>query len=67
MRDIFKGFLVLKLVALLALLIVGGLILGMSAFARGSDLVGAAILAGVVMVTAVLGSLVVRRASRRRP
>jgi hypothetical protein len=65
MRDIFKGFLVLKLVALLALLIVGGLILGISALARGSDVVGAAILAVVVLVTAALGSLVVHRASRR--
>jgi hypothetical protein len=64
MRDIFKRFLVLRLVALLALLIVGGLILGISTFVRGSDVVGAAILAVVVLV-AVLGSLVVHRASRR--
>ena len=63
MRDIFKGFLVLKLAALLALLIVGGLILGISAFARGSVVVGGAILAAVVLVAAALGSLV-HRASR---
>lgn len=65
MRDTFKGFLVLKLVTLLALLIVGGLVVGISALARGADVVGVAILAAVVLVTAALGSLVVRRASRR--
>jgi hypothetical protein len=65
MRDTFKGFLVLRLVALLVLLIVGGLILGISAFARGSDVVGVAMLAAVVLVTVALGSLFVHRASRR--
>jgi hypothetical protein len=65
MRDTFKGFLVLRLVALLVLLIVGGLILGISAFAGGSDVVGVAILAAVVLATVALGSLVVHRASRR--
>jgi len=65
MRDIFKGFLVLRLVALLALLVVGGLILGISALARGSDVVGAAILAAVVVATAAIGSLVAHRTSRR--
>ncbi len=65
MRDIFKGFLVLKLVALLALLIAGALIVGISAFARGSDVVGVAVLAAVVIVTAALGSLVVHRARQR--
>jgi hypothetical protein len=65
MRDTFKGFLVLKLVALLALLIAGRLVLGISALARGADVVGVAILAAVVLVTAVLGLLVMRRASRR--
>ena len=65
MRDSFTGFLVLKLVTLLALVIVGGLVLGISALARGADVVGVAILAAVVLVTAALESLVVRRTSRR--
>jgi hypothetical protein len=47
------------------LLIVGGLSLGISAFTRGSNVVGVAILAAVVLVTAALGSLVVHRAHRR--
>jgi hypothetical protein len=65
MRDIFKGFLVLRLIALLVLVIVVGLLLGISALTRGSDIVGAAILATVVVVAAAMGSLVARRASRR--
>jgi hypothetical protein len=65
MRDTFKGFLVLRLVALLVLLIVGGLILGISALTRGADVVGLAILSAVVLVTAALGSLLVHRAGRR--
>ncbi|MEY2442932.1 MAG: hypothetical protein QOJ46_2358 [bacterium] len=65
MRDIFKGFLVLRLAAFVVLLIVVGLVLGISALSRGSDIAGAAILATVVVLTAAIGSLVAHRVSRR--
>jgi hypothetical protein len=66
MREVFKGFLLMRLVAFVALLIVVGLIAGISALTRGSEVVGAAILAAVVVVAAATGSLVAHRA-RRRP
>jgi hypothetical protein len=67
MRDIFKGFLVARLIALLALLIIGGLVLGVSALTRGSDVVGPAILAAVAVIAVAIGSLIAHRASRRHP
>jgi len=65
MQDIFKGFLMLRLIGLLALLIVVAVVLGIWSLTRGSDIVGVAILAGVVVLTAAIGMVVARRRSRR--
>ncbi len=65
MRDIFKGFLMLRLIGLLALLIVVAVVLGIWSLTRGSDIVGVAILAGVVVLTAAIGMVVARRRSGR--
>lgn len=66
MRDIFKGFLVLRLLAFVPLLIVIAVLLGVSALARGSDVLGIVILAGVaVAVVAGFGWLVTRRPHER--
>jgi hypothetical protein len=66
MQDIFKGFLVLRFIGLLALLIVVAVVLGVSSLTRGSDVVGVAILAGAVVFAAAIGSLLARRARRPR-
>lgn len=65
MRDIFKGFLRLRLVGLLALLIVVAVVVGISSLTRGSTAVGVAVLAGVVVVMAAIGVLVARRGNAR--
>lgn len=65
MAELFRGFLWLRLIGLLALLIVVGLVFGIRALTRGSDTVGVAILAGVLSVAVAAGSLVARRAARR--
>ncbi len=67
MREIFKGFLVLRLLAFLPLLIVIMVLVGVSALARGADVLGIAVLAGVpIVVVAALGWLMARRAGGRR-
>ena len=67
MREIFKGFLMLRLLAFIPLLLVIMVLLGVSALTRGSDVLGIAILAAVpVIVVAVLGLLMARRAGERR-
>jgi heme A synthase len=67
MREIFKGFLMLRLLAFIPLLIVIVALLGISALTGGSDLLGIAILAAVpVIVVAALGWLMVRRAGEPR-
>ena len=67
MREIFKGFLMLRLLAFIPLLIVIGVLLGVSAVSGGSDVLGIAILAGVpVVVMAALGWALARRAGERR-
>ncbi|MEA2150326.1 MAG: hypothetical protein QOD69_2156 [Solirubrobacteraceae bacterium] len=66
MRDIFKGFLVLRFMAFVALLIVVAAVLGIRSLARGSEVAGIAILVGVVVSATALGSLVARRV-RGRP
>lgn len=67
MQDIFKGFLKLRLLAFIPLLIVIVVLLGVSALTRGSAALGIAILAAVpVFVVAALGRLMARRA-RDRP
>jgi hypothetical protein len=67
MREIFKGFLMLRLLAFIPLLMVIVVLLGVSALTAGSDLVGIAILAAVpVIVVAALGWLMARRTGERR-
>ena len=66
MRDLFKGFLVLRLVALLALLAVLAAVLGIRSLTRGSEVAGIVLLAVALIVAAALGSLVARRARRPR-
>lgn len=66
-REIFKGFLVLRLLALIPLLIVIVVLLGVSALTGGSEVLGIAILAAVpAVVVAALGWLVARRVGERR-
>jgi hypothetical protein len=65
MRDIFKGFLVLRFMAFVALLIVVAAVLGIRSLARGSEVAGIAILVGVVVSATALGSLVARRVQGR--
>lgn len=66
MREIFKGFLMLRLLAFIALLIVIVVLVGVSALARGSEVLGIAILAGLpIIVVAALGWLMARRAETR--
>lgn len=62
MRDVFKGFLLLRLIGLLALVMVVGAVLGIRSLARGSDVAGVAILVGVVLVGGATASLLARRA-----
>jgi heme A synthase len=66
MKDVLKGFLVLRLIGLLALLIVVAVVLGIRSLARGTDVVGVAILVGAVVCTAAIGSLWAQRASGRQ-
>jgi len=67
MREIFKGFLMLRLLAFIPLLMIIVVLLGVSALTGGSDLLGIAILAAVpVIVVAGLGWLMARRAGERR-
>jgi hypothetical protein len=67
MRDIFKGFLLLRLLAFIPLLIVIVALLGVTASSGASDVVAIAIFAGIpVVAVAVLGWLMARRTSRRR-
>ncbi len=67
MREMFKGFLMLRLLAFIPLLIVIAVLVGVSALARGADVLGIAILAGVpVVVVAALGWAMARRAGERR-
>lgn len=68
MRDIFLGFLKLRLLAFVPLLLVIVVLVGVSALGRGSTALGVAILAAVpVFVVAALGRLMARRARDRRP
>ena len=67
MREIFKGFLVLRLLAFIPLVLVIVVLLGVSALTGGSELAGIAILAAVpVIVVAGLGWFLARRASDGR-
>lgn len=67
MREIFKGFLMLRLLAFIPLLMVIVVLMGVSALRAGSDLLGIAILAAVPVVgVAALGWLMARRTGERR-
>ncbi len=67
MREIFKGFLMLRLLAVIPLLVVILALVGISALARGADVLGIAVLAGLpIVVVAALGWLMARRAGERR-
>ncbi len=66
MVEIFKGFLVLRLVALLALLAVVAVVFGIRSLARGSDVAGAAILAGGLVCVLAIRTLVARHRMTRR-
>lgn len=65
MRDVFSGFLILRLIALLALLTVGAVALGLSSLARGSDGAGVALLIAAVLLAAATGWLVTHRPTGR--
>ncbi|MDX6689976.1 MAG: hypothetical protein QOG15_1433 [Solirubrobacteraceae bacterium] len=65
MQDAFKGFLRLRMMGLLVLLLVVAVVLGISSLSRGSTVVGVAIIAGVAVIVAAAGSLAARRASQR--
>jgi hypothetical protein len=61
MRDVFTGFLILRLIALLALVTVGAVALAVSSLARGSDALGVVLLVAAVLLAAATGWLVRRR------
>lgn len=61
MRELFKGFLALRLLAFIPLLIVIVVLVGISAFVRGADVLGMAVLVGIPTVVMVgLGWLLAR-------
>ncbi len=61
MRDIFNGFMLLRFIGLLVLVIVVALVVGIRSLARGSDIAGIALLAGAVAVAVAVRWLVVHR------
>ncbi|HEU0317069.1 MAG TPA: hypothetical protein VFR49_07050 [Solirubrobacteraceae bacterium] len=63
---VFRGFLVLRFLGLIALVVVAAVVLGIRSLARGSDVVGVAVLVGAAVVAGAVGGLVVRGAGRRR-
>jgi hypothetical protein len=67
MREIFKGFLMLRLLAFIPMVIVIVVLLGVAALTGGSDLLGIAILAAVPVIgVAAVGWLMARRANESR-
>jgi membrane protein implicated in regulation of membrane protease activity len=66
MRDAFKGFLLLRFVAFLALLGVVAIVVGISLLTRGSTAGGIAVIALGVVATAAVVVFVARRARRPR-
>ncbi|MGO9752203.1 MAG: hypothetical protein ACLP8S_25300 [Solirubrobacteraceae bacterium] len=65
MGDLFKGFLLLRLLGLIALLIVVAVVLGIWSLTRGSDAAGIGTLAGALIFAVAIGALVARRLSGR--
>jgi hypothetical protein len=66
MQDIFKGFLRLRLLGFLPLPLILALVLGIRALARGSEVLGAALVAGVLVFAVATAAVVVRRTRARR-
>lgn len=63
MREIFKGFLMLRLLAFIPMVIIIVVLVGISALGRGSDVLGIVALASVpVLVVVALGAVLARRA-----
>jgi hypothetical protein len=60
MQDLFKGFVVLRFIGLFVLLVVVGVIVGISLIGRGSDVAGVGVLACAVVLAVGIGSLVAR-------
>jgi hypothetical protein len=65
MRAVFRGFLVLRFLGLIALAIVAAVVVGIRSLARGSDVVGVALLVAAAVIAGAVGGLVVRGAHRR--
>jgi predicted transporter len=65
MRDAFKGFVVLRLVGLLAVLVVGAGVFAVRSFVRGGDVAGAGFLVGGLVCAVAIRSLLAGRATRR--
>jgi hypothetical protein len=65
MRDVFEGFVILRLLGLCALLTVGALALGVSALSRGSTATGVVLLLAAVVLGAATAWLVAHRPGAR--
>jgi hypothetical protein len=63
--ETFKGFLRLRLLGFLVMGVVVGAVFGIRSLARGSDVVGLALIAGALVLAAGIGLLVARRPGRR--
>jgi hypothetical protein len=63
MRETFRGFLLMRFVGLIALVIVVALVVGIRALARGSDVLGIGILAVAVVLGVGTGFRVVAAAA----
>lgn len=63
-RDVFRGFVVLRFIGLVALVIVAAVVVGIRSLARGSDVVGVAILVAAAIIAGAVGRLVVLRGAR---
>lgn len=66
MREVFKGFLMLRLLAFIPLLIIILVLVGVSALARGAEVLGITVLGGLsIVVVVAIGWLLARRAGER--
>jgi hypothetical protein len=61
MREIFKGFLMLRLLAFIPMLILVLVLFGVSALTRGAEVLGIALLAAAAVVVAAVAWLVAMR------
>jgi hypothetical protein len=65
MVDLFKGFLVLRLLGLLVLLVVVAVVFGIVSLTHDAFGVGVGVLACALVLSAAVGSLVARHGPRR--